>query len=167
MGRNNANCRQKLTKDTHEPEIENRKARHDFVIGETFECGMVLRGSEVKSIRKGQISLAEGWVMARAAPPQLELHGVHVAEYPPAGKDRQHLPLRTRRLLAHKSEIKKLAFAMQAKGSSLVPLKVYFKNGVAKLLVGVAVGRKKADKRAAIRDKEMKRDMDRDAGRRR
>jgi SsrA-binding protein len=105
--------------------------------------------------------------MARAAPPQLELHGVHVAEYPPAGKDRQHEPVRTRRLLAHKSEIKKLAFAMKAKGSSLVPLKVYFKNGVAKLLVGVAVGRKKADKRAAIREKEMKRDMDRDAGRRR
>ena len=103
-----------MTKDTREPEIENRKARHDFVIGETFECGMVLRGSEVKSIRKGQISLAEGWVMARAAPPQLELHGVHVAEYPPAGKDRQHEPVRTRRLLAHKSEIKKLAFAMKA-----------------------------------------------------
>jgi len=139
-----------MSKQAREPEIENRKARHDFEIGETFECGMVLRGSEVKSIRAGQASIAEGFVMARANPPTLELHGAHIAEYPPAGRDRQHVPTRVRRMLAHVSEIRKLALAMQAKGCTLVPLKIYFKNGVAKLLVGVATGRKKGDKRAAI-----------------
>jgi len=156
-----------MTKETREPEIENRKARYDFQIGETVECGMVLRGSEVKSIRAGQVSIAEGFVMARATPPSLELHGAHIAEYPPAGRDRQHVPTRTRRLLAKVSEIKKMALAMQAKGCTLVPLKIYFKNGVAKLLVGVAIGRKQSDKRAAIRERETKRDIEREMGKRR
>jgi SsrA-binding protein len=156
-----------MSKPTHEPEIENRKARHDFQIGETLECGMVLRGSEVKSIRAGQASLAEGFVMARSDPPSLELHGVHVSEYPPAGRDRQHAPVRVRRLLANAAEIRKLAMAMQAKGATLVPLKVYFRNGVAKLLVGVAHGRRKGDKRRAIRERETKRDIEREMGRRR
>ena len=156
-----------MSKQAREPEIENRKARHDFEIGETFECGMVLRGSEVKSIRAGQASIAEGFVMARANPPTLELYGAHIAEYPPAGRDRQHVPTRVRRMLAHVSEIRKLALAMQAKGCTLVPLKIYFKNGVAKLLVGVATGRKKGDKRAAIKERETRRDIEREMGRRR
>ena len=156
-----------MSKETHEPEIENRKARHDFQIGETLECGMVLRGSEVKSIRAGQASIAEGFVMARMEPPTLELHGAHIAEYPPAGRDRQHPPVRVRRLLAHATEIRKLALAMQAKGASIVPLKIYFKNGVAKLLVGVALGRKKGDKRQAIRERETRRDIEREMSRRR
>ncbi len=156
-----------MTKATHEPTIENRKARFDFEIGETFECGMVLRGSEVKSIRAGQASLAEGFVMARAEPPTLELHSTHIAEFPPAGRDRQHVPTRQRRLLAHANEIRKMALAMKAKGCSLVPLKVYFKNGVAKVLVGVATGRKKGDKRQAIRERETKRDIDREMGKNR
>jgi SsrA-binding protein len=156
-----------MSKEAREPEIENRKARHDFQIGETLECGMVLRGSEVKSIRAGQASIAEGFVMARMQPPALELHGAHIAEYPPAGRDRQHPPVRVRRLLAHATEIRKLAQAMQAKGATLVPLKIYFKNGVAKLLVGVAQGRKKGDKRQAIRERETKREIDREMNRRR
>jgi SsrA-binding protein len=156
-----------MSKPTHEPEIENRKARHDFQIGDTYECGMVLRGTEIKSIRAGQASIAEGFVMARSEPATLELHGAHISEYPPAGRDRQHPPTRVRRLLAHAAEIRKMALAMQAKGASLVPLKIYFKNGVAKLLVGVALGRKKADKRQAIKERETRRDIEREMGKRR
>lgn len=149
------------------PEIENRKARHDFAIEDTLECGMELLGTEVKSIRDGKISLAEGFVMARAEPPSLELHGVHIDEYPPAGRDRQHEPRRVRRLLAHRREIVRLATEVKAKGVSLVPLKVYFAKGRAKLLVGVGKGRKKGDKREAIAEREMRRDIEREMGRRR
>jgi SsrA-binding protein len=149
------------------PEIENRRARHDYAIEDTLECGIELRGTEVKSIRDGKISLAEGFVMARADPPSLELHGVHIDEYPPAGRDRQHEPRRVRKLLAHRREIVRLATEMKAKGASLVPLKVYFTKGHAKLLVGVGKGRKKGDKRQAIADREMRRDIDREMGRRR
>lgn len=152
---------------TREPEIENRKARHDFAISDTLEVGMKLVGSEVKSLRDGKASLAEGFVMAREEPPSLELHGVHIAEYPPAGAARQHAPLRVRRLLAHAREIRRLAKSMQVKGVSLVPLKIYFKAGRAKLLVGVGTGRKHGDKRAAIAEREMKRDMDRAMSKRR
>jgi len=150
-----------------EPVIENRKARHDFAISDTVEVGMKLLGSEVKSLRDGKASLAEGYVMASAEPLRLELHRVHIDEYPPAGAARQHAPLRTRPLLAHAREIRKLAVSMKTKGIALVPLKIYFKAGRAKLLVGIGLGRKHGDKRAAIADREMKRDMDRAMSRRR
>ncbi|MBU3729708.1 MAG: SsrA-binding protein SmpB [Phycisphaerales bacterium] len=149
------------------PEIENRRARHDYAIEDTLECGIELLGTEVKSIRDGKMSLAEGFVMARADPPSLELHGVHIDEYPPAGRDRQHDPRRVRTLLAHRREIVRLATEVKAKGVSLVPLKVYFAKGRAKLLVGVGKGRKKGDKREAIAEREMRRDIDREMGRRR
>ena len=98
---------------------------------------------------------------ARAEPPSLTLHSVHIAEYPPAGKAVQHEPVRVRRLLAHRKEILKLADEVKRKGFTIVPLKIYFKNGRAKLLVGLGTGRKAADKRHAIAAREMKRDMDR------
>jgi SsrA-binding protein len=145
----------------NEPTIENRQARHDYSIGETLECGMELLGTEVKSVRAGKISLAEGYVSARADPPALTLHSVHIAEYPPAGKAVQHEPVRVRKLLAHRKEIVKLAEQVKRGGFTIVPLKVYFKNGRAKLLVGLGTGRKAADKRQAIAAREMKRDMDR------
>ena len=147
--------------------IENRRARHDFRIGDTLECGIRLLGTEVKSIRAGRASLAEGWVRAELEPPRLRLHGVHVAEYPPAGPHRQHEPIRTRPLLAHRKEIRELAKAQDGEGATLVPLKMYFKDGRAKLLVGVAEGRKKADKRQDIAKKEAKRDIERELRRRR
>lgn len=150
-----------------EPVIENRRARHDYAISDTLEVGIKLVGSEVKSLRDGKASLAEGWVMATAEPPRLELHGVHIDEYPPAGAARQHAPRRTRPLLAHAKEIRKLSQSMQAKGMTLVPLKIYFKTGRAKLLVGLGQGRKHGDKRAAIAEREMKRDMDRAMSRKR
>jgi SsrA-binding protein len=141
--------------------IENRRARHDYLIGETLECGLRLLGTEVKSIRTGKASLAEGWVRAVADPPSLVLQGVHIPEYPPAGPHRQHDPVRARTLLAHKREILKFARAQDGNNSTLVPLKIYFVDGRAKILIGVGEGRKKADKRQDIAKREAQRDMDR------
>lgn len=151
----------------HEPVIENRRARHDFAIEDTIECGIELLGTEVKAIRASQVSLGEGWVLAEDEPPRLSLRNVHIGPYPPAGPHRQHEPTRTRRLLAHRREIRKLAVAVRARGLSLVPLKIYFSKGKAKLLVGLGMGRRKADKRHAIAAREAKRDMDRAASQRR
>jgi SsrA-binding protein len=146
--------------------IENRRARHDYSIGDTLECGIELRGTEVKSIRAGRASLAEGWIRATTEPCSLTLHGVHVAEYPPAGP-RQHEPTRIRRLLAHKREIRKLAQAADSEGATLVPLKIYFKEGRAKVLLGVAEGRRKFDKRQDLAKREAEREMRRAMSRKR
>jgi len=152
---------------TLEPVIENRRARHDFSIEETLECGIQLRGTEVKSLRHGQASIAEGWVLAEEQGPTLTLMGVHIAEYPPAGAARQHDPVRQRRLLAHKREIRKFAVEVRARGGSLVPLKIYFVRGKAKVLVGLGIGRRKGDKRQAIADREARRDIERATAQRR
>jgi len=138
--------------EPREPVIENRRARHDYSIEDTLECGIELLGTEVKSIRAGQVSLGEG---------------VRVAEYPPAGAARQHDPDRPRRLLAHRREIRRLAVEVRSRGGSLVPLKMYFLRGKVKLLIGLGFGRRKEDKRQAIAEREAKRDMDRAAARRR
>jgi SsrA-binding protein len=152
---------------SREPTIENRRARHDYAIEDTLECGIELLGTEVKSLRNSQVQLDQGFVMAKATPASLELHGVHISEYPQALPQHQHAPTRVRRLLAHKREIEKLATQQKAKGASLVPLKIYFVKGRAKLLVGVGFGRKKGDKREHIKEKEAKRDMQRATGARR
>lgn len=149
------------------PTIENRKARHNYTIEDTLECGMQLRGTEVKSLRDGQASLAEGWVRASEEPLVLTLHGVHIAEYPNAAQAYQHDPVRTRRLLAHRREIRRLADTAREPGVTLVPLKIYFKDGRAKLLLGVARGQRKADKRQTISKKEAQRDIERAMSRRR
>ncbi len=141
--------------------IENRKARFDYEIGETLECGMVLFGGEVKSVRGGQVSVGEGYVRAEMAPPALWLHGVNIAEYGPARTAEPTSPTRTRKLLAHKKEVLRMWKAQQIKGNTLVPLKIYFKNGFAKCLIGVGAGRKKADKRQAIAKRETQRDIKR------
>ena len=143
---------------TEDKTIENRAARFEFAIGDTVECGMKLYGPEVKSVREGKISLQEGWVRAEVLPPGLWLHQVNIAEYGPAGR-MQDAPTRTRKLLAHKKEILKLAKAADIKGATLVPLKVYFVNGYAKCLVGVGTGRTQADKRQVIAKREADRDI--------
>lgn len=179
------------------PTIENRKARFDYAILETLETGMVLTGSEVKSIRDGKASLAEGYVRIelgliggrptsagrgpkvgrdarptrriRPIEPGLWLHSVNIAEYPPAGPAGsvgQHNPTRVRKLLAHKREIAKLARQVEVKGMTLVPLKIYFKNGRAKLLVGLARGKSHEDKRQSIAKRESDRDIARAMSRR-
>ncbi len=150
-----------------EPTVVNRKARHDYAIEDTLECGLKLVGTEVKSVRNGQISLAEGYVRATETPLALELHGVHIAEYPPAGPHRQHSPTRVRILLAQARQIRKLADRALEKGVTLVPLKVYFVRGKAKLLVGIGRGKRRADKRQDLSKKEAKREMDRAMSRRR
>ncbi|MEO0512381.1 MAG: SsrA-binding protein SmpB [Planctomycetota bacterium] len=156
----------KKKQKTDSPTIENRRARHDYEILETVECGLRLYGSEVKSVRDAQISIAEGFVRARAEPPELTLHGVNIGPYPPAAALNHH-PTRMRTLLAHKREIAKLAKLQDQKGIALVPLKVYFANGFAKLLVGVGQGRGKGDKRRAIAEREVRRDIDRAMSRKR
>ncbi|MEM7229349.1 MAG: SsrA-binding protein SmpB [Planctomycetota bacterium] len=150
---------------TNEPSIENRKARHQYAIEETLECGIRLLGTEVKSIRAGQASLAEGYVRATEQPLALRLHSVHVAEYPPAGP-RQHEATRTRELLAHKREIRKLADKARQPGRTIVPLKIYFKDGRIKILIGIAVGKRKSDKRQDMAKRDAKREMDRAMSRR-
>ncbi|MSR18411.1 MAG: SsrA-binding protein SmpB [Phycisphaerales bacterium] len=154
-------------KGAREPTIENRRARHDYSIGDTIECGLELLGTEIKSIRDGHVSLGEGWVLAQEVPPTAELHGVHIEVYAPAGAARQHEPTRVRRLLVHRREIVRLATEVKAKGVTLVPLKIYFVRGRAKLLVGIATGRRKEDKRQAIKERETKREIDRAMNKRR
>jgi SsrA-binding protein len=151
---------------TGTPEIENRKARFDYHIEETLEVGLILRGSEVKSVRKGEVSLGEGYVLARAEPPELTLIGVNIGEYAPSGA-LGHRPTRARPLLAHKREIIKLARTVEAKGLTIVPLKLYFKEGWAKLLIGIARGKQAHDKRDTIAKREAKRDIDRAMSKRR
>lgn len=145
---------------------ENRKARHDYHIGETLEVGIILRGSEVKSVRDHKVSLTEGWVLARGHPLELSLMAVNIGEFGPAGA-LGHKPVRPRGLLAKKSEIRRLAKAMEVKGATIVPLKMYFKNGYAKVLIGVAKGKAEHDKRDTIAKRDAKRDMDRAMSRRR
>jgi len=153
--------RDRNRKQTQEPTVEHRRARFEYTIEETLECGIKLTGTEIKSVRMGLISLNEGFVRAMETPPSLELHGVHIAEYPNAAEAHQHKPTRVRLLLAHKREIAKLAKRTKERGITLVPLKVYFKDGRAKLLVGVGIGRKQYDKRQAIAAREAKRDIER------
>ena len=150
-----------------EPTIENRKARHRFHILETLECGLKLTGTEIKSVRDGKVSLGEGYVRAEEHPLRLTLHGVHIGEYPPAGPARQHDPIRTRILLAHRREIAKLADKTREKGTTLVPLKLYFLRGRAKLLIGLARGKRMADKRQDLAKKEAQRDIERAMSRKR
>ena len=138
---------------------ENRKARHDFVIEETLECGIVLTGSEIKSVRDKQISIGEGWVRLTEKPPTLMLQQVHIGEYKPAGA-LGHKPVRGRLLLAKKAEIEKIARKF-SKGTTIVPLKMYFKGGWAKVLIGIGRGAKSHDKREAIKQKDAKREMSR------
>ncbi len=148
-------------KSTKAPTIENRRVRHEYHIEDTIEVGIVLRGTEVKSLRKGQASLAEGWIRASQRPVALSMHGVHIAEYSDAGPAQQHDPIRTRVLLAHKREILKLASFTASQGHTLVPLKIYFSNNKAKVLVGLASGKRKSDKRQDLAKKTAQRDMDR------
>lgn len=154
----------KADKD-REPHIENRRARYDYHITDTLECGVMLVGSEVKSVRDGKVSLAEGYVRVQEEPPALYLHSVNIDEYAAAGVN-GHRMARTRKLLAHKREIRKLARAVDQKGFTVIPLKMYFKDGYAKVLIGVGEGKKAHDKRHAIAQRESQRSIQRAMSRR-
>ncbi len=150
----------KKKNEVNAPTIENRKAKFDYVVEETLECGIVLVGSEVKAVRASQISLGEGYVHVTGSPPTLTLLNVNIGEYLPSGA-MGHKPTRARVLLAHSKEILRIARKMEVKGMTVVPLKLYFKDGWAKLLIGVAKGKSKADKRHSIGEREAQRDIDR------
>ncbi|WP_026569504.1 MULTISPECIES: SsrA-binding protein SmpB [Sediminibacillus] len=137
---------------------QNRKAGHDFFIEETFEAGIVLKGTEIKSIRAGRVNLKDSF--ARIDRGEAYLMNMHISPYE-QGNRFNHDPTRTRKLLLHRKEIDKLIGATQQQGYSLVPLKVYIKNGVAKVLIGLGKGKKKYDKREDLKRKQAKRDVDR------
>jgi SsrA-binding protein len=137
----------------------NRKAKHEYFLLETLEAGLELRGSEIKSIRAGQISLAEAYVQVDGK--QAWLIDAHVAPYEQASRS-NHDPRRPRRLLLHSSEIKRLWDTVRQKGVTIVPTRVYLKDGRAKLEIAVAKGKKIYDKRAVMAERDAKREIERE-----
>ena len=136
---------------------QNKKASHDYFIDETLEAGMILLGPEVKSLRDGRANLVDGY--ARIKNGEVFLHNMHITPYPYA----HYLdldPKRTRKLLLNNKEIKRLIGKTKEKGYALIPLKVYFKGSRAKVEIGLAKGKKKYDKRQSLKEKELKREMD-------
>ena len=136
----------------------NRRASHDYFIEETFEAGIVLKGTEIKSIRAGRVNLSDAH--ARIMNGEVQLINMHIAPYE-QGNRFNHDPTRTRKLLLHRHEIDKLWGLTQRQGYTLVPLKLYIKNGYAKILIGLGKGKKRFDKREDLKQKQMKRDIDR------
>ncbi len=137
---------------------ENRKARHDYNIQETYEAGIALTGTEVKSLRAGKANLKDSY--ARIENAEVMLHNMHISPYD-QGNRFNHEPLRTRKLLMHRYEITKLIGKTAERGYTLVPLKIYFTRGKAKLELGLATGKKAYDKRADLAERDAKREMDR------
>ncbi len=135
--------------------VNNRKARHEFHILETFEAGIVLHGTEVKSLRNGKSNLKESYACVKRE--EVYLCNVHISPYS-HGNMNNHIPMRERKLLLHRKEIRKLIGKTQEKGLTLVPLKLYFKNGKVKVQIAIARGKKTYDKRHDI----AKRDSDRE-----
>ncbi|MBC2024703.1 SsrA-binding protein SmpB [Listeria booriae] len=138
--------------------VQNKKARHDYAIEETFEAGIVLQGTEIKSVRNARVNLKDAY--ARVDRGEVFLHNMHISPYE-QGNRYNHDPLRTRKLLLHKKQISKLIGETKEAGYSIVPLKMYIKDGYAKVLIGVAKGKKKYDKREDLKRKEAKRDVER------
>ncbi|AKP68251.1 SsrA-binding protein SmpB [Companilactobacillus ginsenosidimutans] len=136
----------------------NRKARHDYNILETYEAGIELTGTEIKSIRARKMNIKDGFVQARNG--EMWLENVNIAIYD-QGNQFNHDPLRNRRLLLHKKEIRRIAGNTQEKGITVIPLKVYLKNGFAKVLIGVAEGKKQYDKRETIKKRDQEREIQR------
>lgn len=137
--------------------ITNRRARHDYLVLDTFECGIVLEGAEVKSIRDSRANLQEAY--ARIEGDEVWLHGMHVSPY--AFSRGELDPVRRRKLLLHRREITELARATAEKGVTLIPLKVYFKDGRAKLELAVARGKRNYDKRQALAERDARREAER------
>ncbi len=136
--------------------VKNRKARFDYTIVDEVEAGVVLQGTEVKSLRDGKIQLADAYAMIDNG--EAYLHHAHIAEYT-NGNIFNHDPIRTRKLLLHRREIDRLDSKVREKGLTLIPLDVYFKNGRVKINLGLCKGKAHYDKRAAIRERDEKRDL--------
>lgn len=138
--------------------VRNRRARHDYYIEETIEAGIALIGSEVKSLRMGRASLQDSY--AEIVGNEVILRNAHIDQYEPAARF-NHDPLRPRRLLLHKSEIRRLASKVFQKGYTLIPLSIYFRDGKAKVELALARGRKTYDKREAIKQRDIQRESER------
>ena len=148
-----------MTKETGTKLIaQNKKARHDYAISDTYEAGIVLTGTEVKSLRAGRASLIASYAGVKDG--EVWLHGVHIPEYT-EGTWNNHTPRRVRKLLLHRDEIAKMLGKLRDDGVTLVPLSLYFKGGRAKLELGIGRGRKHYDKRQVIAERDSKRDADR------
>ncbi len=141
----------------------NRKARHDYFIEKTFEAGIVLTGSEIKSVRASHVSLQEGYITIDRG--EAWLVGAHIGVYSHAGYA-GHEPDRRRKLLLHARQIEEMAVEVDRKGHTVVPLRLYLKEGWAKLELGLAKGKRQFDKRETVKERDMKRDMDRELARR-
>ncbi|WP_265459041.1 SsrA-binding protein SmpB [Enterococcus sp. HY326] len=137
---------------------QNKKARHDYSIIDTIEAGIVLQGTEIKSIRNGRINLKDGFARVRNG--EVYLLNVHISPYE-HGNIFNHDPLRTRKLLMHRKQIDRLIGETKNTGVTLVPLKVYLKNGFAKVLIGIAKGKKQYDKREDLKRKDINREISR------
>lgn len=142
----------------------NRQASHRYHLIDSWEAGLVLTGTEVKSLRGGKAQIKDGYASVDRG--EVWLHNVHIAPYAPATRD-NHDPERPRKLLLHKREIDRLIGATREKGLTLVPTRLYFKGSNAKVEIALARGKDVVDKRHSIREREMKRDMERAVGRRR
>lgn len=135
---------------------QNKKARHDYSIESTYEAGIVLTGTEIKAIRDKRVNLRDGFAQVRNG--EVWLMNVHISPYD-QGNQFNHDPLRNRKLLLHKKEIKRLSGELSTKGITLVPLKLYIKNGYAKVLLGVAKGKHEYDKRETLKRREQDRQI--------
>ena len=147
-----------MSEKTHSPTIQNRKAFHDYQIEETFEAGLVLKGTEVKSLRQGKASFTDTFAYIQDG--EVFLREMYIKPYE-HGSFYNHDPRRPRKLLLNKKEIRELEKATQQKGYTIVPLKLYFKGGKAKIQIGLARGKKQFDKRESIKEKDVKRQIDR------
>ena len=136
----------------------NRKARHDYHIEDTYECGLALSGTEVKALRQGKASLVDGW--AQVVDGEMWMESVHIPEYT-QGTWTNHATRRKRKLLLHKSEIVKISHRVKDGGYTLIPLQIYFKDGRAKVELAIAKGKKDYDKRQTLKEREDKREADR------
>ena len=141
---------------------QNKKARHDYLIEDTWEAGIVLTGTEVKALRAGRASLTDGFALVTDG--EVWLHNVHIPEYS-QGTWTNHAPRRVRKLLLHREQIRKLIGKSKESGHTLIPLSLYFKDGKAKVEIALAKGKKSHDKRASIAERDSQREMQRAMGR--
>lgn len=147
-----------MAKESGRVLAQNRKASHDYFIEETFEAGIVLQGTEIKSIRAGRVNLKDSFARVRNG--EVFLYNMHISPYE-QGNRYNHDPIRTRKLLLHRKEINRLIGETKEQGYAIIPLKIYIKNGFAKVLLGLGRGKKKYDKREDLKRKEAKRDIER------
>ncbi|MBM7567034.1 SsrA-binding protein SmpB [Paenibacillus sacheonensis] len=138
---------------------QNKKASHDYFIEDTFEAGMVLMGSEIKSVRMGKANISDAFATIRNG--EIFIHNMHISYFEQGNRSNPGDPTRARKLLMHKSQIHKLLGLSKQEGYAIVPLKIYIKNGYAKLLIGLGKGKKQYDKRESAAKKDAQRDIQR------